>query len=178
MNIAVFCGSRPGNNPLFTEAAQTIGAFIGDNGHTLVYGGSTSGLMGETAKATAEHGGKIIGVMPRFLTKMEPSNAEACTEFYPTETMTQRKEIMFEKADAYIMLPGGPGTLEEAADVVSAARLCLHEKPIIFCNFDHFYDPLEKLIHNMIDSGFVAEEGFKLVTFATNYDEIFAALEK
>ena len=130
MNIAVYCGSASGNRPSFTEGAKALGSWIAQNGHTLVYGGSRTGLMGATADAVLAGGGKVIGVIPDVKLIQERRHP-GLTECIETKDMAERKQKMIELADAYVALPGGPGTLDEISEVICLARLGIENKACI-----------------------------------------------
>lgn len=130
MNIAVYCGSASGNRPSFTEGAKALGSWIAQNGHTLVYGGSRTGLMGATADAVLAGGGKVIGVIPDVKLIQERRHP-GLTECIETKDMAERKQKMIELADAYVALPGGPGTLDEISEVICLARLGIENKACV-----------------------------------------------
>lgn len=176
MNIAVYCGSGIGNQDAYRDAAEEIGARIGSAGDTLVYGGGRCGLMGVVSDAALSHGGKVIGVMPRFMVEREIAQPH-CTEFILTDTMPQRKTKMIQLSDAFVALPGGPGTLEEISEVISLARLGRHSHPCILANIDGYYDPLKEQFDRMTAVGFLAPDDRKKVCFADTVDAVFAVLE-
>jgi len=153
-SICVYCGSSPGTSPSFTAAAQTFGRILAEEGVTLVYGGGSRGLMGALATAVHDHGGRIVGVIPEFLRAKELPFGGA-QELTVTATMHERKQIMFERADAFIALPGGIGTLEELVEQLTWAQLGRHRKPIVLANIDRFWDPLCELLDHMRSLGFV-----------------------
>lgn len=171
MNIAVYCGSNFGTNPHFEAAAKVLGKWIGESGHSLVYGGSKVGLMGTVADAVLAHGGKVYGVMPHFLSINERVH-DGITSLEMVETMSERKNRMMALADAYVALPGGPGTLEEISEVISLARVKQHNKPCVLYNIDGFYDLLEQFYKQMEDNSFLRAEDFELVCFAKSFDEL------
>jgi uncharacterized protein (TIGR00730 family) len=147
-SICVYCGSGPGTNPAFVSAARTLGKILATNRIRLVYGGGSVGLMGELATAVLAHGGEITGVIPDFLTDREHMLKEA-QEVIITRDMHERKRLMFERADAFVALPGGIGTLEELVEQLTWAQLGRHKKPILIANIDGFWDPLCALLDHM-----------------------------
>lgn len=176
MNIAVYCGSRAGRDPAYIEAARDLGHFIGEHGHSLVYGGATEGLMGAVADAALEAGGTVLGVMtemPEILERKHPG-LEHC-EVVPD--LNARKKRMMELADAYVALPGGPGTLDEISDVISLARLKVDEKPVILFNVNAYYEPLRSTLGAMVEAEFITAEEIDGVFFLSSMKAVAEALE-
>jgi uncharacterized protein (TIGR00730 family) len=147
-SICVYCASGPGNNPAFVEAAREFGRILAENGIGLVYGGGSVGLMGTLADAVLDHGGAVTGVIPEFLVNREHMLARV-QERIITRDMHERKRIMFERADAFVALPGGVGTLEELVEQLTWAQLGRHKKPILIANIESFWDPLLALLDHM-----------------------------
>ena len=147
-SICVYCASGPGNNPAFVEAAREFGRVLAENGIRLVYGGGAVGLMGTLAEAVLDHGGAVTGVIPEFLVNREHMLARV-QERIITRDMHERKRIMFERADAFVALPGGVGTLEELVEQLTWAQLGRHKKPILIANIEQFWDPLCALLDHM-----------------------------
>jgi uncharacterized protein (TIGR00730 family) len=147
-SICVYCGSGPGTNPAFMEAARRFGRILAENRITLVYGGGSAGLMGACAEAVLDHGGFVTGIIPEFLTDREHMLMRA-QERIITRDLHERKRLMFERADAFVALPGGVGTLEELVEQLTWAQLGRHRKPILIANIDHFWDPLRALLQHM-----------------------------
>jgi uncharacterized protein (TIGR00730 family) len=145
--ICVYCGSGPGSDPAFVDAARAFGKIMGENRIGLVFGGGSVGLMGEIAGAVLDHGGEAVGIIPRFLTNRE--HAMRRGEVVVTRDMHERKQLMFEHADAFVALPGGVGTLEEVVEQMTWAQLGRHKKPILLANIKGFWDPLCKLLDHM-----------------------------
>jgi hypothetical protein len=146
--ICVYCGSSPGTEPAFVEAAHTFGKILAENGVRLIYGGGSVGLMGALAASALEHGGEVTGVIPEFLTKRErPRNLPQ--ELVVTRDMHERKRIMFERADAFVALPGGIGTLEELVEQLTWIQLGRHKKPVLIANIQGYWGPLLALIDHM-----------------------------
>jgi uncharacterized protein (TIGR00730 family) len=155
--VCVYCGSGPGTNPAFAEAARRFGKILAEHGVGLVYGGGSLGLMGILANAVLDHGGRVTGVIPEFLTGREHLLARA-QEVVVTRDMHERKRIMFERADAFVALPGGIGTLEELVEQITWAQLGRHRKPIAIANIERFWDPLLALFDHMQALAFIRPE--------------------
>lgn len=153
-NVCVFCGSGPGRNPAFAEAARTLGRILAEQGIGLVYGGGSLGLMGEVASSTIKHGGRVTGIIPAFLSQREHMLLDA-HELVVVDNMHQRKHLMFMRSDAFVALPGGLGTLEEFVEQLTWAQLEQHQKPIVLANIDGFWDPLLVLFEQMRAEGFI-----------------------
>lgn len=177
MNIAVYCGSASGNRPSFTEGAKALGSWIAQNGHTLVYGGSRTGLMGATADAVLAGGGKVIGVIPDVKLIQERRHP-GLTECIETKDMAERKQKMIELADAYVALPGGPRTLDEISEVICLARLGIENKACVLFDTDGYYQALKKIFEEMVEVGFSEKEDFKRVLVSADLDEIGRFIEQ
>jgi uncharacterized protein (TIGR00730 family) len=152
--ICVYCGSSPGTDPAFLEAARDFGKILADAGIRLVWGGGSVGLMGAIAASVIEHGGAATGIIPEFLTAKEKPRRLA-QEQIVTRDMHERKRTMFERADAFVALPGGIGTLEELVEQMTWAQLGRHKKPILIANINGFWDPLLSLLAHMRIAGLV-----------------------
>jgi uncharacterized protein (TIGR00730 family) len=159
-NICVYCGSSLGADPRFAEAADTLGAAMAAAGIGLVFGGGEDGLMGRLAHAVIDNGGRVTGIIPTFLIKREHALKEA-QELIVVEDMHERKQKMFERADAFIALPGGVGTLEELVEQLTWVQLGRHAKPVLVADIGGFWRPLLSLIAHMHNLGFI-REGFDL----------------
>jgi uncharacterized protein (TIGR00730 family) len=153
-SVCVFCGSRHGNDPAFTAAAQNLGKAIGERGWQLVYGGGNVGLMGEVANATIAAGGRVIGVIPESLKKLEVGHL-GLHELHVVPTMHVRKQMMAERADLFIALPGGIGTLEELFEVWTWRQLGYHDQPIGLLNVNGYYDHLLRFMDHSVEQGFL-----------------------
>jgi uncharacterized protein (TIGR00730 family) len=147
-SICVYCASGTGNDPAFLQAARRFGRILAENRIRLVYGGGAVGLMGALAEATLDHGGEVTGVIPEFLVNREHMLVRI-QERIVTRDMHERKRVMFERADAFVALPGGIGTLEELVEQLTWAQLGRHKKPILILNIEGFWDPLRALIDHM-----------------------------
>lgn len=153
-SITVFCGSSLGAQPIYQEFAYNLGKQLADENITVIYGGAQIGLMGAVANGALENEGKVIGVIPHFLSGKEILH-EDLTQLIQVDTMHERKMIMAEKSDGFIALPGGFGTFEELFEILTWAQLGLHQKPIGVLNVDGFYDDLHEMIQKMVDKGFL-----------------------
>ncbi len=174
-SICVFCGSKKGEGPAYMALAQELGAAIGARGMRLVYGGGRIGLMGAVAEATHAAGGKVTGVIPEFLMRLEVGNAAIGT-LEITDSMHSRKRRMFELADAFVTLPGGLGTLDETFEIVTWKQLRLHDKPIVVLSHDGFWQPLETLVSATIDGGFAHPAVKELFTVVDSVEAVFKAI--
>lgn len=171
MHIAVYMGSSLGTDNEYKKAAQELGTWIGESHHTLVYGAGQTGLMGVVADAVLDAHGHVYSVIPFFLAKTELIHHEI-DELHEVKTMAERKTMMKEKADAFIALPGGLGTLEEISEIMSDIRLHLIDAPCIILNIHHFYDALQKQCEDMVKYGFVDQRSMNKITFVETVDEI------
>lgn len=157
-SICVYCGSAAGNNPEFTAETERFGKALARAGIRLVYGGGSVGLMGILARAILEDGGKVLGIIPRFLRDREVALREL-TNLVITDSMHERKQAMFEESDAFVALPGGIGTLEETVEMMTWMQLGQHRKPIVIANLRGFWDPFLNLVRHMEDEGFLHQPG-------------------
>ncbi|WP_062017314.1 TIGR00730 family Rossman fold protein [Aureimonas sp. AU4] len=156
-SLCVYCGSSPGRDPSYIEAAETLGTLMGQAGIRLVYGGGTRGIMGAVSEAVIRAGGQVTGIIPRFLIDMEATASELkrLDELVVTEDMHERKHKMFERSDAFVALPGGIGTLEELVEIMTWSQLGRHRKPIAIANVGGFWDPFASLLDHMREAGFI-----------------------
>ncbi len=152
--VCVYCGSGPGTDPRFAKAAKAFGNILAQNGVGLVYGGGSIGLMGAVATGVLDHGGNVTGIIPDFLTARENALKRA-QELIVTKNMHERKQLMFERSDAFVALPGGIGTLEELVEQLTWAQLGRHTKPILLANIADFWDPLLALLAHMHETAFI-----------------------
>lgn len=153
-NVCVYCGSSDGADPAFVEAATRFGSLLAGANVGLVYGGASIGVMGALARSVLANGGRVVGVIPEFLTRAEVKMT-GTTEMIVTDSMHTRKRVMFERSDAFVALPGGIGTLEELIEMLTWAQLGRHNHPIVIANLNGFWDPLIELLHHMIEQQFV-----------------------
>ncbi|GAA1656528.1 TIGR00730 family Rossman fold protein [Microbacterium flavum] len=173
--VTVFCGSSPGFDPVYLDAARAVGAAIGAAGMSLAYGGGHVGLMGAVADAAVAAGAEVTGVIPRALQAREEVN-DNLTELILVDTMHERKMIMADRADAFLALPGGPGTLEELTEQWTWAQLGIHDKPVGILNVDGYFDPLLAFVANMRDRGFTHPRYTDMLVVATEPGEALARL--
>ena len=171
MNIAVYCGSGFGSDPNYRTQTEALGKWLAAAGHTLVYGGGTNGLMGIISRTVLDAGGQVFGVMPYFLKDREKI-CPNMTQTIMVDTMPQRKSKMIELADAFIALPGGPGTLEEISEVMSLKRLDRETGPCLFFNINGYYDDLEKFLDHMVEKEFVGAHDRQKFEFCSSLEEI------
>lgn len=171
MRVAVYCGSGMGKNPIYAEKAVELGTVLAQNGHGIVYGGSKTGLMGKVADAALAAGGEVIGVMPTHLQQREIAHP-ALTEIHFVESMHMRKAKMVDLSDAFIVLPGGGGTMDEYFEVFTWAQIGLHEKPVILYNINGFYDALLQHFNRMLEEGFIRADQQSLIRVATTVKEV------
>lgn len=157
LSICVYCGSRHGSRPSYTAAAKALGAAIGSRGWQLVYGGGKVGLMGEVADATLAAGGRVVGVIPESLRRLEVGH-QGLDELHVVPTMHVRKQMMAERAQAFIAMPGGIGTLEELYEVWTWRQLGYHQQPIGLLNVDGYYDDLLRFMQHTVSEGFLAQQ--------------------
>jgi uncharacterized protein (TIGR00730 family) len=156
-SICVYCGSSPGNNELYMKAGYVLGRSIAQAGLELIYGGGGKGIMGAVADGALRAGGKVTGIIPRFLMNKEATEAalQRLDTLIVTDDMHQRKHAMFEKSDAFVALPGGIGTVEEIIEIMTWAQLGHHRKPIVFGNVAGFWNPMVTLLDHMRGEGFI-----------------------
>ncbi len=153
-SICVYCGANTGARPDYADAAEALGRTIAESGTRLVYGGGAVGLMGILARATMAAGGPVTGIIPQFLRDRELMLREV-NDLIVTADMHERKKLMFDRADAFVALPGGIGTLEEVVEMMTWAQLDQHVKPVLILNLNGFYDPLIALFRRMGEEGFL-----------------------
>lgn len=176
MNITVYLGANEGNDPRLAQAVRELGRWIGESGNALIYGGSACGLMGELAKSVLDAGGKATGVEPQFFVD-QGLLYDDLTELFVTKDMTERKAKMIELGDAFIAFPGGTGTLEEIAEIMSKVSLKQLDAPCILYNLNGYYDSLKALLDHMIAKGLSSPERQQGISFAENLAEIKTILQ-
>ncbi|QND65564.1 TIGR00730 family Rossman fold protein [Mesorhizobium loti] len=156
-SVCVYCGSSPGRDETYIKAGHLLGRSIAKAGLRLVYGGGTKGIMGAVAEGALKAGGKVTGIIPRFLINREATETalDRLDELLITDNMHERKHKMFEKSDAFVALPGGIGTVEEIVEVMTWGQLGHHRKPIVFGNVGGFWDPMLALLDHMAAEGFI-----------------------
>lgn len=174
--VAVYCGSRMGNDAVYANAATELGHALADNGMGLVYGGASIGLMGTVADAVMAHGAEAVGVIPTFMLKHEVAH-QNLTRLHLTDTMHTRKTVMAEYADAFITLPGGLGTLEEIMEIATWRQLYQHEKPMIILNINGFYDRLLEHLRYTAEQGFMKPQDLERLVVCNSVAEAIDALQ-
>ena len=173
--ICVFCGSSYGSSPLYAAAARTLGRLIAERGFSLVFGGGGPGLMGETARAASEGGAEVAGVLPQFLRWVEiPPEWEK--DLVITADLQERKTRMLAMADAFVVLPGGAGTMDEFFEVVTSASLGVLSKPILVVNTEGYFDTLERLMSHIVREGFARSQLLDLYQFVDTPEEAIDAI--
>jgi uncharacterized protein (TIGR00730 family) len=175
-SICVYCGSSPGSDPIYVEAARSLGRTLAREKLKLVYGGGGIGLMGELARASIEAGGEVTGVIPDFLVAREHA-LDGARGVIVTNDMHERKRTMFELADAFVALPGGIGTLEELVEQMTWVQLGRHKKPLLIFNLRKFWDPLLALLAHQRKQGFIRPNSFEFLV-AERVDDIVPMLRK
>lgn len=161
-SVCVYCGSRTGVVSAYGKVAEEVGHWIGSHQGQLVYGGGNNGLMGLVAQATADAGGRVVGIIPKALQTKENTRA-SCTELHVVDTMHERKRMMAERADVFLALPGGIGTFEEFFEVWTWRQLGYHDKPIGLLNTEGYYDGLLQFARNSVTQGFLSDWQMDLV---------------
>jgi uncharacterized protein (TIGR00730 family) len=174
--LCVYCSSSDRLDPKYYDAAAQLGAGMVQRGWGLVYGGGKTGLMGATARAVKAHGGHVIGIIPEFMKARELAFTEA-DELVTVLTMRERKMLMETRADAFVTLPGGWGTLEEIMEILTLRQLDVLRKPCVFLNQDGFYDELLAFFQKMVRENFNKPSNLSLFSAANTIDEVFAQLE-
>lgn len=176
-SIGVYCSSYEGLDEVYRNAAIELGQRLAEQQITMIYGGGTQGLMGDISKSVMNNGGRVIGFMPRHLEEFEEPNWNI-TELHMVDTMHTRKRMMFEHSEAFFILPGGFGTLDETFEIITWEQLKLHAKPIIFININNYWSPLQDLTSNIFNQGFAKSEHEKFFKFVNTIPEAFQALPK
>ncbi len=173
--LCVFCGARFGADPATRDTAIGLGRLLATKGITLVYGGGGVGLMGLVANAALDNGGRAIGIIPNFLLQREAGHP-ALTETVVVETMHERKLQMFERSEAFVVLPGGIGTLEEFFEVLSWRTLGLHNKPIVIIDQGGYWQPLAALLRGVVEGGFAEPTHLDHVAFVSELKDVLPAI--
>jgi len=175
-SICVFCGSSSGFHPIYQKSAENLGKKIVEEKLKLVYGGGSVGLMGVLATAVMDHGGEVIGVIPRFLYDKEVG-LDGCTELIIVDSMHERKQKMAELAHGFVALPGGIGTLEELFEIFTWSQLSLIKKPVAILNVNHFYDDLLNHLEHMVKEGFLKSQHLESLIVSHNILELIAKIQ-
>ena len=174
--VALYCGSRAGNNPIYQEKAIQLVQSLAQQGFGLVYGGASIGLMGQVADAMIEHGGEAVGVIPEFMLDYEIAHSKL-TELHIVRSMHERKALMAERACAFVALPGGLGTFEEILEIATWGQLNQHQKPMMLYNVNNFYDPLIAQLDHAVTEGFLPAQHRAKLIVCTHADQVFNVLK-
>lgn len=174
-SLCVYCGSSARVDDRYKTAAASLGALIAARGLQLVYGGGRVGLMGIVADAALGAGGQVVGIIPEHIQALEVEHT-GLTELHVVDSMHTRKRMMFDRSDAFIVLPGGLGTLDEAFEMLTWRQLKLHEKPVVFVDIDGFWRPFLRLVDHMVAQGFVRPENRDLYQVVETVEEVFGAI--
>ncbi|MGB8274004.1 MAG: TIGR00730 family Rossman fold protein [Alphaproteobacteria bacterium] len=174
-SICVYCGSNTGTDPVYREAAARLGRLLAESGTRMVFGGGDVGLMGVTADAALSAGGTVVGVIPQFLVDIEAGHA-ALTELIVVSSMHERKHKMFELSDAFVVLPGGLGTLDETIEIITWKQLHLHDKPIVIVDVKGYWTTLLSLVDDVIAEGFANDDVRALFSVVSRPEDVLGAL--
>ncbi len=174
-SLCVYCSSSSKVDPIYKKATIELGTILAKAGKTVVYGGAKSGLMGLIASSALEAGGKVVGVITKYLQNLEAEHT-GLTESYLVDTMHERKAMMVERSEAFVVLPGSLGTLEELVEVATWRQLGLHQKPIILLNINHYWDPFLEMINKMADEHFMLEAHKTIFQVVESPHEVLEAL--
>ncbi|MBL4601960.1 MAG: TIGR00730 family Rossman fold protein [Emcibacteraceae bacterium] len=176
-SLCIYCGSRSSNNKNFQILAKRMGEILAKNNIKLIYGGGNVGLMGIIATSTLKNGGEVHGIIPSHLHETEVAH-EHLTKLTIVDNMHQRKRMMFDQSDAFIVLPGSIGTLDETIEAITWKQLKLHDKPIILLNSENYWEPFIDLLKNIISYDFMTDDTLKLFNVVNSAEEVLPLLEK
>jgi len=174
--LCVFCGSRSGHDPLYAQESQKLGRMLGERNIKLIYGGGGIGLMAEVASATLRAGGQVTGIIPEFLRACEVGDVKGITEVV-VGSMHERKAKMFDLSDAFVVMPGGLGTLDESIEITTWKQLQQHNKPIVFVNVKGYWNPYLALVDQVVEAGFGHAKVKELYQVVDCVEDVFAAIE-
>ncbi|ERS00257.1 hypothetical protein Q674_15290 [Acinetobacter sp. COS3] len=174
--IALYCGSRTGNKPIYRDKAIELAQHIANQGFGIVYGGASIGLMGQVADTVLEHSGEVVGVIPEFMLDYEIAHSKL-TELHIVKTMHERKALMAERANAFIALPGGLGTFEEILEIATWGQLNQHQKPMIIYNVNRFYDALIAQLDHAVEEGFLPPQHRAKVIICDTLEQISSVIK-
>jgi len=178
MRICLYGAASPTIDPAYIQATEIFGRELARRGHSLVFGGGGQGLMGAAARGIHDGGGHILGIIPRFFAEDDiEATSSLCNQVIETDTMRQRKQLMEENADAFLMVPGGIGTYEEFFEILTAKQLCRHNKPIAIYNILGYYEPLNRLMEEGIRQGFIRQSVTELYTISDDPKVLLRYLE-
>lgn len=176
-SVCVYCGSSTTSDPRFDAPAKALGEALAKAGITTVYGGGSPGLMGKVADAAMDAGGKVIGIIPDHILRLEIRHNNL-TEMHVVTSMHERKQMMAERADAFVVLPGGIGTLDETFEIITWKYLGVHDKPVIIANIDGYWEPFKDIMAHMQKYGFVRDQHINTYTIIDTIPEIMNVLTK
>ena len=176
-SLCVYCGSSTGNQPIYRDAADALGKAIAEAGMRLIFGGGGVGLMGVLCDSVIRNGGHVTGIIPAFLRERE-AHRGGLDELFVVESMHERKQMMFEQSDAFAILPGGFGTLDELFEMITWRQLELHDKPIVLVNVNGYWDPLLALVHRQVEEGFVRPRHLDLLRVVARAEDVIPALRE
>jgi len=174
-SLCIYCGSRAGASPDYETLAASAGRETAARGLTLIYGGGEIGLMGVAARAALAEGGRVVGIIPEHLDEIEVGQA-GLSELHVVKDMHTRKRMMFDRADAFLVLPGGMGTLDELIEIITWAQIGLHDKPVLLVNHRGYWNPLIALFRHMVEAGFAGQANLEIFTEVADLEEAFARL--
>lgn len=178
MKICVYGAASSLIDDEFVKAGEELGRKMADRGHSLVFGGGRSGMMGAPARGVYERGGNILGIAPKFFEEKNPEiSFEYCTEFIKTETMRERKRLLDEMAEAFIVSPGGIGTFDEFFEILTLKQLGRHNKAIVILNINEYFDDMLKMMEHAIDKKFITKDCVELYKVVTTVDEALDYIE-
>lgn len=177
MRVGIYCGSKMGVNPVYSEKAEELGVFLAKHQIGIVYGGSKNGLMGKLADAALVNKGDVVGVMPTFKEWKEVTH-EHITELHHVETMYERKGKMLELADLLIALPGGAGTMDEFFDVLTLSQIGQHKKPVCLYNVNNYYKFLQLQLQHMVNEGFMLQEQLANIFIIQELEDLVKIIKK
>ncbi|MCG7339780.1 TIGR00730 family Rossman fold protein [Staphylococcus sp. ACRSN] len=175
--IAVYCGASKGKNDIYMKEAYELGKYMAEQGYELIFGAGSVGIMGAIQDGVLDYGGRAIGVMPNMLNEREITS-QNLTELILVDSMHERKFKMAELADAFVMAPGGAGSLEEFFEMYSWSQIGIHEKPIAIYNINQFFNPLSTMLQHMIDEGFIDDKYKSLAPLCDTPESLFETLNK
>ena len=176
-SLCVYCGSSMNVDEDFKQAAKKMGEILAQNNIRLVYGGGKAGLMGIIADAVMQNGGEAIGIIPSHISDREIQH-KGLTELHVVDTMHVRKQMMVDNSDAFLIMPGGIGTLDETCEIMTWRQLGIHDKPIVVADLKGYWKPFVNMIDNIISEGFMREDDKKIITIVDTIDDVMDALER
>lgn len=176
MKICLYGASSNNIDKTYIDATEKLGEKIAKRGHTLIYGGGAAGVMGAAARGASNGGGKIVGISPRFF-DVDGALYDKCTDFIYTETMRERKQLLVDMSDGFIVMPGGPGTFDELFETLALRQLGIHNKPIVIFNINGYYNPMSEMLKASYDGGFMTKEVLELVPFFEDETALLKYLE-